>query len=193
MADITTMTAEQCKARLKELILEKALRFGDFTLASGQKSNYYIDGRMVTLDGEGAYCLARCILKTLKDEDVAAVGGMALGADPISGATAAVSVTIGRQLDAFMVRKQPKDHGTGKQVEGALEAGTRVAMLEDTVTTGGSTLKAIEAVERERGAEIAVIIAMVDRLQGARELFEEAGYRFLPIFTIEELGVKPQV
>ena len=193
MADITTMTAEQCKARLKELILEKALRFGDFTLASGQKSNYYIDGRMVTLDSEGAYCLARCILKTLKDEDVAAVGGMALGADPISGATAAVSVTIGRQLDAFMVRKQPKDHGTGKQVEGALEAGTRVAMLEDTVTTGGSTLKAIEAVERERGAEIAVIIAMVDRLQGARELFEEAGYRFLPIFTIEELGVKPQV
>ncbi len=193
MADITTMTAEQCRTRLRELILEKALRFGDFTLASGQKSNYYIDGRMVTLDGEGAYCLARCILETLKSEDIAAVGGMALGADPISGATAAVSVTIGRQLDAFMVRKQPKDHGTGKQVEGALEAGTRVAMLEDTVTTGGSTLKAIEAVERERGAEIAVIIAMVDRMQGASELFTKAGYRFQPIFTIEELGVKTQV
>lgn len=193
MADITTMTAEQCRTRLRELILEKALRFGDFTLASGQKSNYYIDGRMVTLDGEGAYCLARCILETLKNEDIAAVGGMALGADPISGATAAVSVTIGRQLDAFMVRKQPKDHGTGKQVEGALGAGTRVAMLEDTVTTGGSTLKAIEAVERERGAEIAVIIAMVDRMQGASELFTKAGYRFQPIFTIEELGVKTQV
>lgn len=192
MADITIMTAEACKTRLKELIIEKALKFGDFTLASGQKSNYYIDGRMVTLDGEGAYCLARCILEILKDEDVAAVGGMALGADPISGATAAVSVTTGRQLDAFMVRKQPKDHGTNKQVEGALEAGTRVAMLEDTVTTGGSTLKAIEAVEHERGAEVVLVIAMVDRLQGAHELFDNAGYCFTPIFTIEELGVKPQ-
>jgi len=184
------MTAEQCKQRLKQLIIEKALRFGDFTLASGQKSSYYIDGRQVTLDGEGAYCLARCLLELLKDEDVEAVGGMAIGADPISGATSAVAASMGRKLDAFMVRKEPKDHGTGQQVEGPLAQGARVAMLEDTVTTGGSTLRAIAAVERERNAQVVIVLAMVDRQQGAAQAFEDAGYRFKPIFTVEELGVR---
>ncbi len=184
------MTAEQCKQRLKDLIIEKALRFGDFTLASGQKSGYYIDGRQVTLDGEGAYCLARCLLELLKDEDVEAVGGMAIGADPISGATSAVAASMGRKLDAFMVRKEPKDHGTGQQVEGPLAQGARVAMLEDTVTTGGSTLRAIAAVERERNAQVVIVLAMVDRQQDAAQAFEDAGYRFKPIFTVEELGVR---
>ncbi len=188
-ADLTTLTPDQCKQRLKELVLEKALKFGDFTLASGQKSTYYIDGRLVTLDGEGAYCLARCIIELLADEDIEAVGGMAIGADPISGATAAVAASMGRKLNAFMVRKEPKDHGTGSQVEGPLPAGARVAMVEDTVTTGGSTLKAVAAVERERDAHVALIVAMVDRLQGARQAFADAGYRFVSIFTVEDLGV----
>lgn len=188
--NLTAMSAAECKERLRELILEKALKFGDFTLASGAKSSYYIDGRQVTLDGEGAYCLARCVLQQLEGEQVAAVGGMALGADPISSATAAVGAAMGRKLDAFMVRKEPKDHGTAGQVEGPLERGTAVAMVEDTVTTGGSTLKAIAAVERERQARVALVIAMVDRQQGGAEAFEEAGYRFEALFTVEELGVK---
>ncbi len=190
--DLTQMTDEECQQRLKELVKKRALEFGEFTLASGKKSDYYIDGRLVTLHGEGAYCLARCILHILQDYDVAAVGGMALGADPISGATAAVAASMGIPLDAFMVRKEPKGHGTGRQVEGPLPDGAKVAMIEDTVTTGGSTLKAIEAVERERNASVEAVITMVDRLAGARQAIEKAGYTFHHIFTVEDLGVKIQ-
>jgi orotate phosphoribosyltransferase len=188
--DLTAMTDEQCHKRLEALIKERALQFGEFTLASGATSSYYIDGRLVTLHGAGAYCLARCILAILDDYDVQAVGGMALGADPISGATAAVAASRGIELDAFMVRKEPKGYGTGRQVEGPISDGARVAMVEDTVTTGGSTLDAIAAVERERDASVEVVIAMVDRLSGAREAIEGAAYRFMPIFTVEELGVE---
>jgi orotate phosphoribosyltransferase len=189
-SDLTTLTAAQCKQRLKELIISKALSFGDFTLASGRKSSYYIDCRPVTLDGAGAYLLARCLLELLKEEDIEAIGGMAIGADPISAATSAIAASMGRKLDAFIVRKQAKDHGTGRQVEGPLCQGARVAMVEDTVTTGGSTLTAIAAVQRERNAEVVMILVMVDRQEGAREAFEEAGYRFVSLFTVEELGVK---
>lgn len=185
------MTADvaACRARLAEIIKEKALRFGEFVLASGQTSSYYIDGRLVTLDPEGAFCLARCILDML-EEDVQAVGGMALGADPITGAVVAAAGALGRPLLGFMVRKEPKGHGTGKQVEGPLPEGARVVMLEDTITTGGSTLKAIEAVEREKQAKVVKIITMVDRQQGAAETLAAAGYKLEPIFRIEELGVK---
>jgi len=189
-SDLTAMTPEQCKQRLRELIINKALSFGDFTLASGRKSSYYIDCRPVTLDGEGAYLLARCLLELLEDEDIEAVGGMAIGADPISAATSVIAAAMGRKLDAFIVRKEPKDHGTGRQVEGPLSQGARVAMVEDTVTTGGSTLRAIAALQRERNAEVVLILVMVDRQEGAREAFEEAGYRFVSLFTVEDLGVK---
>jgi orotate phosphoribosyltransferase len=186
-----TASAAQCKARLAELIKEKALRLGDFTLASGQKSNYYIDGRCVTLDGEGAYCIARCILDLLEGTDVEAAGGMSLGADPIAGAVACLAGEQGKPLTAFIVRKQPKDHGTGQQVEGPLRDGARVAVLEDTVTTGGSPLEAAAALEREKHAQIVTMIVLVDRQQGAREKIEAAGYHFQSLFTVEELGVKP--
>ena len=188
--NLTSMTPEQCKQRLQQLIIHKALSFGDFTLASGRKSSYYIDCRPVTLDGEGAYLLARCLLEVLEDEDVEAVGGMAIGADPISAATAVIAASMGRKLDAFIVRKEPKDHGTGRQVEGPLSQGAHVAMVEDTVTTGGSTLRAIEALQRECDAEVVIILVMVDRLEGAREAFEEAGFRFVSLFTVEDLGVR---
>lgn len=180
----------QCRARLAELIKQHALRFGDFTLASGQKSSYFIDGKLVTLQSEGAYCLARCVLDLLEGSDVAAVGGMTIGADPIAGAVAAVAGSQGRPLLAFLVRKEQKDHGTRKQVEGPLPEGLTVAMLEDVITTGGSTLQAIEAIEREKQAKVARVITMVDRLQGARENLAARGYALDAIFTIEELGVK---
>lgn len=183
-------TVAQCRARLAELIKEYALRFGDFTLASGQKSTYFIDGKLVTLQAEGAYCLARCILEALRGVDVEAVGGMSIGADPIAGAVVAIAGSMGMPLLGFLVRKEQKDHGTRKQVEGPLHDGMRVVMLEDVVTTGGSTLKAIEAMEREKRAKVVKVVAMVDRLQGARENLASRGYELESIFEITELGVK---
>lgn len=184
------LTVAHCRARLAEIIKEKALRFGEFVLASGQTSSYYIDGKMVTLDSEGAYLLARCLLDLLGDNEVDAVGGMAIGADPITGAMVALAGAHGRRLSGFMVRKEPKGRGTNQQVEGPLVAGARVAMLEDTITTGGSTLQAIAAVEREKQAHVVKVLAMVDRLQGAREALGGAGYELQAVFTIDELGVK---
>jgi orotate phosphoribosyltransferase len=183
-------TVAQCRARLAELIKEHALKLGDFTLASGQKSTYFIDGKLVTLQSEGAYCLARCILDMIADSDVEAVGGMSLGADPIAGAVAALAGADGKHLLAFLVRKEQKDHGTRKQVEGPLPEGAKVIMLEDVVTTGGSTLDAIAAMEREKHAQVLGVIAMVDRLQGARENLAAKGYDLRSVFTITELGVK---
>lgn len=188
--NLTVMSPDECRQHLRQLILDKALQFGDFTLASGKKSSYYIDCRPVVLSGEGAYCLARCILDALRDDAVGAVGGMAVGAVPIAGAVAAVAASMDTTMDAFYVRKEPKGHGTGKQVEGELPDGMRVAMVEDTVTTGGSTLQAIEALKRERNVEIATILVMVDRQEGAAEAFARAGYDFRCLFTVEQLGVK---
>lgn len=180
----------ECRSRLAELVKEHALRFGDFTLASGQKSTYFIDGKLVTLQAEGAYCLARCILDMIEGVEVDAVGGMSIGADPIAGAVVALAGARKQPLIAFLVRKEQKDHGTRKQVEGPLAEEARVVMLEDVVTTGGSTLQAIEAVEREKQAKVIKVIAMVDRLQGARENLAARGYELQSVFTISELGVQ---
>jgi orotate phosphoribosyltransferase len=176
------------RSRLRELIHDRALKFGDFTLASGQKSTYYIDGKPVSLCGEGANLLAKAILEVL-DPAVEAVGGMTLGADPIAGAVIALAYEQGRELAGFLVRKEPKDHGTGKQVEGPLWEGVRVAMLEDTITVGGSTLRAIEAVEREYQAQVVQVVTMVDRLQGARENLAAQGYALTALFEITEFGI----
>jgi orotate phosphoribosyltransferase len=187
MPDSRSLAA--CRTHLAELIKAHALRFGDFTLASGQKSTYFIDGKMVTLQAEGLYCLSRCILDMIADDDVAAVGGMSIGADPITGGVVTLAGAAGTPLIGFLVRKEQKDHGTRKQIEGPVPDGARVVMLEDVVTTGGSTLQAIAAIEREKQARVVKVIAMVDRLQGARENLEAEGYAFEAIFTIEELGV----
>ena len=181
---------EQMRGRLPEGIKERALRFGEFTLASGQTSNYYIDGKQVSLSGEGLYLLALLILDELPEE-VEAVGGMSIGADPIAGAVAALAAAQGRALDAFIVRKERKDRGTGQQVEGPLRSGALVTMLEDVVTTAGSTLQAIAAVQRERSAEVVKVIVMVDRLQGARGNLAAAGFELTALFDVGELGVKP--
>ena len=183
-------TVAECRTRLAELIREHALRFGDFTLASGQKSTYFIDGKLVTLQAEGAYCLARCLLDMLQGLKVDAVGGMAIGADPITGAVVALAGAEGKPLIGFLVRKEQKDHGTRKQVEGPLPEGVRVVMLEDVVTTGGSTLQAIEAVEREKQVAVVGVLAMVDRLQGAKANLAARGYELQSVFEITELGVK---
>lgn len=184
-----TPALADCRARLAELIKAHALRFGDFTLASGQKSTYFIDGKMVTLRADGLYYLSRCILAMVQGDDVAAVGGMSIGADPITGGVITLAGQEGQPLIGFLVRKEQKDHGTRKQIEGPVPDGARVVMLEDVVTTGGSTLDAIAAIEREKQAKVVKVIAMVDRLQGARENLAAAGYELESIFTIAELGV----
>ena len=165
------------------------MAFGDFTLASGMRSSYFIDGKQATLDAEGSYCLARLILAEIEEDGVTAVGGMTMGADPIIGATLGVAASMGKSLRGFIVRKERKERGMTDQVAGPLRDGDRVVMLEDVVTTGGMTLKAIEAVENERDVDIVKVIAMVDRLQGAQEAIEAEGFELQSVFTIAELGV----
>ncbi|MEC7585008.1 MAG: orotate phosphoribosyltransferase [Planctomycetota bacterium] len=152
------------KARLLELVRERAYRDGlDITLASGKKSDFYINGKRVTLHPEGLWLIGRLLLEELKNwPDVTAVGGLTLGADPMASAVAALSHETGQNLNAFLVRKEAKDHGTGSRIEGDLAQGEKVAILEDTVTTGGSAKKAIEAVV-EAGAQPVVVLAIADR------------------------------
>jgi len=177
------------RATLLELIRRDAFKLGEFTLASGAKSKYYIDGRLLTLSSDGAHVLARVILAMIEGDEIDAVGGMTMGADPIIGAVLAVADANGRRLNGFICRKERKEHGTGKLVEGNLKAGDKVLMVEDVVTTGGSTLRAIDAVEAQ-GGKVVRIIAMVDRLAGAADAFAERGYAFTPIFTVNDLGIK---
>ncbi len=176
------------KTRLKEILLEKAVKFGDFTLASGKKSNYYINGKMATLDSEGLYLTAEFMLDKLDGIDCDAVGGLTLGADPIIGAVTALAHQRGRKMIGFIVRKETKDHGTRSLVEGPLQEGMKVAIIEDVSTTGGSATKAINAA-REFGCEIVKILVLVDRRQGAEDKFREMGLAFDPIFRKEELGL----
>ncbi|MEA3399677.1 MAG: orotate phosphoribosyltransferase [Armatimonadota bacterium] len=177
------------RSRLRDLLVERAIKYGHFVLASGQTSSYYVDKTQITLMGEGLYCLARVILDQIEGMQVQAVGGMTVGADPIAGAVSALGVCHGQHLDAFIVRKERKERGTRERVEGPLQEGARVVVLEDVVTTGGSALEAVRAVEEERDAEVVQVVAMVDRLQGGRENIVGAGYDFTALFTVQDLGV----
>ena len=178
------------RLRLRELLVERAIRYGHFVLASGQTSSYYVDKTQITLMGEGLYCLGRIILDQIEGMEVQAVGGMTIGADPIAGAVSALGIAHGQHIDAFIVRKERKERGTQQRVEGPLPQGARVVVLEDVITTGGSAIDAIKAVEEERDAEVVQVLSMVDRLQGGREAIVEAGYDFTALFTVEDLGVK---
>ena len=180
------MNIEECKSRLLELLKERAVTLGKFRLSSGKESNYYLDERVVTLLPEGAYLTAKIILDMLKDLEVDAVGGMTVAADPITGAVAAVSYADGSPISGFIVRKERKEHGMGKQVEGPIAKGLKVAVVDGTMTTGRSLLKAIEAVENE-GCKVVKVIVLVDRLEGGRENVQSKGYDFAAIFTRDDL------
>ena len=183
---MTPGSPQDRRARLLSLLRERAVKFGDFTLASGRKSSYYIDGRLVTLHPEGAYLIARVILDRLAAEGIeaAAAGGLTLGADPIAASVAAVSHLEGRPIAAFIVRKEAKGHGTGRRVEGDLSPGQPVVVVDDVITTAGSTLQAIRAVE-EIGCRVAAVVCVIDREEGGAEAL--AGYRFFPLFRVSEL------
>jgi orotate phosphoribosyltransferase len=180
------------RQQLIEFISGEAVFHGDFTLTSGKKATYYIDLRKVSLDHRVAPLIGQVMVDLIADvPDVDAVGGLTMGADPIAAAVLHQGVARGLAYDAFVVRKEPKDHGRGKQVEGPDLAGKRVVVLEDTSTTGGSPLKAIEAL-RAVGAEIAAVAVVVDRATGAREVIEAAGYRYLAAIDLSDLGLEPQ-
>jgi orotate phosphoribosyltransferase len=180
------------RQQLIEYISSEAVFHGDFTLTSGKKASYYIDLRRVSLDHRVAPLIGQVMVDLIADvDDVDAVGGLTMGADPVAAAVLHQGVARGLAYDAFVVRKEPKDHGRGKQVEGPDLAGKRVVVLEDTSTTGGSPLKAIEALTRV-GAEIAAVAVVVDRATGAREVIEGAGYRYLAAIDLADLGLEPQ-
>lgn len=168
----------------------KALKRGDFTLASGKKSSYYLDGKQVTLDSGGAVLIAEGILELLTESKPTAVGGMSIGADPITAAVITLAGLRSQLLLGFMVRKEPKTHGTKQYLEGPVQAGMKVAIVEDVVTTGSSSLQAINRVE-DFGCQVVQVIAIVDRLEGGREVFAERGYPFASLLTIRDFGIEP--
>jgi orotate phosphoribosyltransferase len=176
------------RRRLIELLQRDALKHGAFTLASGRTSNYYVDGRKVTLSAEGAVVIGAGVLERLAEyPQVQAVGGLTMGADPIVGATLALAALSGRdQLRGFLVRKEVKTHGTGSRIEGPLEPGSTVAIVDDVATTGGSSLQAIEAVEAI-GCKAALVIAVLDRLEGAADALVDKAIPFHSLLTIRDL------
>ncbi|MCC6671233.1 MAG: orotate phosphoribosyltransferase [Planctomycetes bacterium] len=178
---------QAARARLLELVRTRAYREGvDVVLASGKRSDFYINGKRVSLHPEGLYLLARLMLVELERfPDVTAVGGLTLGADPIASAICALSHTTGRPLKAFLVRKEAKGHGTGSRIEGEIDPGEKVAIVEDTMTTGGSARKAIDAV-REAGAEPVVVLTVCDREDPDAEPFKRE-FRVQSLLSLREI------
>jgi orotate phosphoribosyltransferase len=177
------------RSHLASLIKDNAVFFGDFTLTSGAKATYYIDLRRVSLDHRVAPLIGDVMVDLIADiPDIAAVGGLTMGADPIASAVLHRGVLKGKAYDAFVVRKEPKDHGRGKQVEGPDLEGKRVIVLEDTSTTGGSPLAAAAALEKV-GATVVAIAVVVDRNTGAREVIEAAGYEYRAAISLSDLGL----
>ena len=171
------------------LVRHKAVRFGDFRLTSGKKATYYLDGKQVTLEPNGARLVAEGILDLLGQRRFPkAVGGMAIGADPITAAVVTMSAVRGTPLCGFMIRKEPKGHGTDQWLEGRknLPPGTGVVIVEDVVTTGGSSMKAVRRAEEE-GLKVLGIVTLVDREEGGRENIEAEGYWLKALFTKSEL------
>ena len=180
----------QMRQRLKELLLTKSYREGRIKLTSGKESAFYIDGKQTTLDPEGAYLCGMLLYDLIcaQEEKITAVGGMTLGADPLVTAVSIVSFQEGGPLPAFIIRKEPKSHGTENYIEGKenLTEGTKVALLDDVVTTGGTLLKVIERV-RSQGFGIGLVATIVDRQEGGVEALAAHGYKLLSLFTREEL------
>ena len=179
--------------QLKHLLLERSVRFGNFTLSSGGSSTYYIDARRTTMSAEGHVLVGRVGYEIVSQSGLEPtdLGGLTMGADPISYAIAHRSHLEGHPLDGFSVRKEAKHHGTGNRVEGGLDPSSRCLVIEDTLTTGKSTLSAVEAL-REHGVTVVGVLALVDRSDNAEELFREIGLPLLSFFPVKELLEKNQ-
>jgi orotate phosphoribosyltransferase len=176
----------ETRQRLLELVRERAFRQGEFTLSSGEKSQYYVDGKMIEVCPEGAFLIGQALYEQIKDLDVTAIGGLAVGAVPLVASAMVICYQNGLEIEGFWVREEVKAHGTKKLIEGKLPANARVVIVDDVVTSGASAKKAVDAV-KERGATIVKIIAIVDRQRGAKELFEREGYEYEPLFSKDDL------
>lgn len=180
------------KSRLVELIKELAVVHGRVTLSSGIEADYYVDLRRATLHHEAAPLIGKVMLDMLNDAgvvDFVAVGGLTMGADPVATAILHQAAARGREIDAFVVRKQAKEHGMGRRVEGPDVVGKKVVVVEDTSTTGGSPLTAAKALE-EAGAIVVAVATVVDRDTGADKIIGEAGYRYLSAVSLDDLELR---
>ena len=176
------------RERVLELAVELgALTFGDFILTSGQRSSYYFDGRLISLDAEGAALLGAEFLEVVLQAGASAIGGLTLGADPIVASVAVTSHHAGTPVRAFIVRKDPKEHGMGRRIEGPLAAGASVVIVDDACSTGGSLFSAIEAAEAE-GCTVAHVAAIIDRHQGGSDEIRRRGYAFTALLESGEDG-----
>jgi len=177
------------RARLLEIIRKRSFGRGEITLASGRKSDFYFNLKPTMLDPEGATLLAELTYEAVKDDNLDFIGGLEMGAVPLAGAIAQLSWIKGHPIAAFFVRKKPKEHGARLAIEGLTKGeslrGKRVVVVEDVTTTGGSAMKAVEAV-REEGAEVALVLTMVDREEGATETFSQAGLTFRSLYRAAE-------
>ena len=176
------------RRQLIEILARRSARRGNFTLASGKQSSFYIDARLTTMSPEGLSAIGPIALAMIRERGWTpdSVGGLTLGADPVSYAISYASAASGPAVRAFTVRKEAKSHGTGKLIEGPFEASDRVVVIEDVITTGGSALKAVEAI-RAAGATVLGVLAVVDREEGGREAIEGAGIDVASIARVSEI------
>jgi len=182
----------ESERQLLEILKERSFKRGSFRLASGGTSSYYIDGKMSQVYSRAAHLIGEVIWERTRDLPIEAIGGLEDGAVPLTTAAVISYHLHGRPMEGFWVRDKSKDHGTRKLVEGALKPGARVAIVDDVITRGGSSLKAIEGV-KEIGCEVVLVLALVDRLAGAEELFRANGIaNYRAVFTIRDFGVEAE-
>ncbi len=182
-------STEDCRDYLLSFLAQKAYRNGEFTLASGRKSSHYVNCKPVSLNGAGLYVLSHALLKQI-EKDAIAVGGLTLGADPLVAGVAIAAALEGRTLDALIVRKAAKGHGTGAWLEGPLPPkGSLITVLEDVVTSGGSSIFAVEKL-REAGYRVQRVLAIVDREEGGEAAMKAAGLELLSLFALKEVSAR---
>lgn len=172
--------------QLRQMLLNRSMRFGEFVLSSGATSNYYIDVRKTSLHPQGLKLISQLFYELIQHEDATAIGGLTLGADPLVAGLMLYSAEKGRPLEGFLVRRTSKDHGLRGQVEGNLAGHKRVIILDDVITSGDSALIAAEAAESYK-VDVVRVVAVVDREQGAAQIFQQRGYPFTSLFSIGEL------
>jgi orotate phosphoribosyltransferase len=183
----------ETEEQLLQLLKERSFKKGCFRLASGGVSSYYIDGRMTVVSSRGAHLIGEILYERTRDLNIKAIGGLEVGAVPLTTATVLSYHLHGREMEGFWVRDKVKCHGTQKLIEGNLQPGSRVAIVEDVITKGTSTLKAVREV-RAIGCEVACVLAVVDRLQGAESLCRQEGItNYQAIFSIRDFGVEEEV
>jgi len=181
------LNTESAKRILEIAYQVGALLEGEFTLASRKKSNYYFDGKKLTLSPEGAYQVGKAIFDELAAVGIDAIGGVPVGAYPMVAAVALVSYLEGKPIPAFIVREEAKEHGTQRKIEGHLKEASKVAIVDDVITTGGSVSKAIEAVEMAK-CKVVKVIVLVDRHEGGSDRLKEEGYDFTSILHLWPQG-----